>query len=51
MSEKISMDDAFIEKLKSILDENMSDENFGVSELAIEAGISRSQLHRKLNDS
>ena len=50
MSDKLSMDDAFIQKLKSILDSNLSNENFGVSELAGEAGISRSQLHRRLND-
>ena len=50
MSEKISMDEAFIRKLRDILDINLSNENFGVSELAIEAGISRSQLHRKLNN-
>ena len=50
MPDKLSMDNAFIQKLEGILDLNLSDENFGVSELAIEAGISRSQLHRKLND-
>lgn len=50
MSEKLSMDQALIQKLKDILEVNLSDENFGVSELAAEAGISRSQLHRRLND-
>ena len=50
MSDKLSMDNAFIQKLKNILDSNLSNENFGVSELASEAGISRSQLHRRLND-
>ncbi len=44
------MNDSFIQKLKDILDINLSNEKFGVSELAVEAGISRSQLHRKLND-
>lgn len=51
MSDIFSSNDPFIQKLKGILDVNLSDENFGVSELAIEAGISRSQLHRKLNHS
>jgi len=51
MTEKLSMDDAFVQKLKEILEGNLSNENFGVSELAAEAGISRSQLHRRLKDS
>lgn len=51
MTEKLSMDDALIQKLKEILEENLSDENYGVSELAAETGISRSQLHRRLKDS
>lgn len=51
MSKKLSMDDALIQKLKEILEANLSNENFGVSELATEAGISRSQLHRRLKDS
>lgn len=50
MSEKLSLDQALIQKLKGILEVNLSDENFGVSELAAEAGISRSQLHRRLKD-
>ena len=51
MTEKLSMDDALVQKLKEILEANLSNENFGVSELAAEAGISRSQLHRRLKDS
>ena len=50
MPEKHSMDEAFIQKLNDILDINLPNENFGVSELAIEVGYSRSQLHRKLNE-
>ena len=50
MPENISMDDEFIQKLKEILESNLSNENFGVKELAVEAGISRSQLHRRLHD-
>lgn len=49
MPDKFSLIDPFIQKLEEILDVNLSDENFGVSELANEVGISRSQLHRKLN--
>ena len=48
MSEKISMDEAFIQRLKKIIDRNLTKENFGVSELAKEVGLSRSQLHRRL---
>jgi len=51
MPGKLSMDDSFINKLKDIIDGNLENEQFGVSELANEVGISRSQLHRKLNDS
>ena len=51
MSDKLSMNDALIQKLKGILEVNLPDENFGVSELAAEAGMSRSQLHRRLKDS
>ena len=39
----------FIDKLTHIVEENLSKEKFGVSELAKELGMSRSSLHRKLN--
>ncbi len=38
----------FIERLKSIIEANMENESFGVDQLSDEAGMSRSQLHRKL---
>lgn len=38
----------FIERLKSIIEANMENESFGVDQLSNEAGMSRSQLHRKL---
>ena len=41
-------DKEFINKLKEIIRENLSDENFGTSELTAEYGISRSGLFRKL---
>ncbi len=48
MNSELSMDQVLIEKLTKILDVNLDKENFGVKELAKEAGLSRSQLHRKL---
>ena len=38
----------FLIRLTSIVEANLSDENFGVSELAKKIGLSRSQIHRKL---
>ncbi|RED44732.1 helix-turn-helix domain-containing protein [Seonamhaeicola aphaedonensis] len=49
MSQPFSNDQAFIAKLKGILEENFHKETFGVTELALAMGISRSQLHRKLH--
>ncbi len=48
MNSELSMDQVLIEKLTNILEVNLDKEHFGVKELAIEAGFSRSQLHRKL---
>ena len=50
MPEKGSMDKEFIKKLISIIEINLENENFGVNELASEAGISRTHLHRRLQD-
>ncbi|WP_370480312.1 helix-turn-helix domain-containing protein [Tamlana flava] len=44
------MNQSFIEKLNEVLEQNYQNENFGVSELALAIGISRSQLHRKLQE-
>ena len=38
----------FINRIKEIIDANLENENYGVSELARELGISRSNLHRKV---
>jgi signal transduction histidine kinase/ligand-binding sensor domain-containing protein/DNA-binding response OmpR family regulator len=38
----------FMQKLQSIIEINLEDENFGVDRLSEEMGMSRSQLHRKL---
>ena len=48
MISELSMDQALVEKLNKILEDNLDKEYFGVKELAIKAGLSRSQLHRKL---
>lgn len=41
-------DQPFINRLTAIVEANLENENFGVSELASKTGISRSQIHRKL---
>lgn len=43
-----SLDDAFIEKICEIIEENITNESLTVVELANAVGVSRSQLHRKL---
>jgi len=50
MTEKRSIDQNLIQKLISILEINLENEKFGVAELAVEIGLSRSQLHRRLQD-
>ncbi|NQU53716.1 MAG: helix-turn-helix domain-containing protein [Bacteroidetes bacterium] len=47
MNKEVSMDDLFLNKVYEAIDKNLENENFGVEELALEIGISRSQLHRK----
>ena len=42
------MDEIFLDKVESIIREHLEDEKFGVRELAFEAGVSRSQLLRKV---
>ncbi len=43
------MDKSFIDKLTAIIEENLSNSQFGVDELAIKISISRSSLLRKVN--
>jgi len=43
-----SVDKVFLEKALSVVEENMSDENFGPQELMRQVSMSRQQLHRKL---
>ncbi|MGB8490112.1 MAG: helix-turn-helix domain-containing protein [Bacteroidales bacterium] len=48
MTEPLSRDQAFIEKLSGIVLANLQNQNFGVNELAHEARLSRSVIHRRL---
>ena len=48
MEPNTSMDQQFIDKLIQVVDDNLHDENFGVSELAKLLGMSRATLHRKV---
>lgn len=43
-----SIADGFIKKLYEILEQRLDDSSFGVEELALEVGMSRRTLHRKL---
>lgn len=44
------MDEAFIRKLTEIVEDNLTNEQFGVETLARVAGMSRSHIHRKLQE-
>jgi TolB-like protein/AraC-like DNA-binding protein/tetratricopeptide (TPR) repeat protein len=44
------MDQLFLEQVNATIENHLSDENFGVVELADKLGISRWQLHRRLKD-
>ena len=50
MREGASMDELFLEKVHKAIENNLASYNFGVEELALEIGISRTHLHRKLKD-
>lgn len=43
-----SLDNYFLNKINSIIEDNINNESFNVDILASEMGFSRSQLHRKL---
>lgn len=43
-----SSEKVFVERLTGIINENISNDKFGVDSLSSEMGLSRSQLHRKL---
>lgn len=48
MSSTLSRDKEFIDRLTKITEDNLSNEQFGVNELASKIGMSRSNLHRKV---
>jgi len=48
VDEHLSMDEVFLRKLKKAIEENIETRDFGVDELGREIGMSRSQIHRKL---
>ena len=48
MANPISMGDQFLGKIHKIIDDNLDNECFSVEDLAQNAGLSRSMLHRKL---
>jgi TolB-like protein/AraC-like DNA-binding protein/Tfp pilus assembly protein PilF len=48
MIESLSKDQVFIDRLSEIVLANLQNDNFGVNELAREAGLSRSAIHRRL---
>lgn len=48
MKETLSSNDKFLALINQIIDDNIDNEQFSVEDLAREAGISRSMLHRKL---
>src|SRR5210317_276634 len=41
--------DAFLQAITDVMYANLSNEHFGAKDLAKEVGLSRSQIHRKLN--
>lgn len=44
----LSMDEVFLRRLKKAIEENLEEMDFGVDDLGREIGMSRSQIHRKL---
>ena len=48
MQDSSFIENDFLKKITAIIEKNISNENFGVSELAREAGMSRSNLLRKV---
>ena len=48
MNKNDSTDQSFLDSLYKTIEDNLLNEQFGVEELAREIGISRTQLHRRL---
>lgn len=49
MNKHPSMDQQLLERLFSVIENNLQNEQFGASELSKESGLSKSQLNRRLN--
>ena len=47
-SRELSMDQSFLQSLKEIVLSNLENEQFGAEDISKEIGLSRSQVHRKL---
>jgi len=47
-NQSVQQEDAFLQKLRRTVENNISDENFGIQEICDMLAISRPQLHRKL---
>jgi len=47
-SKAIQQEDAFLQKLREVVEANITDENFRIPEICKAMGVSRTQLHRKL---
>ena len=43
----VSMEDAFILKVRAVLEEHLDDDRFGIHELCLAVGMSRAQMYRK----
>ncbi|MCI0694950.1 response regulator [candidate division KSB1 bacterium] len=43
------LDQAFLQRVQKVVEENMENEDFGVEELAVKLKLSRTQLHRKIS--
>jgi AraC-like DNA-binding protein len=51
MTGSLISDEDFLKQITEIIESNLNNEQFGVSELARELGMSRSNLHRKVRHS
>jgi len=48
MNSSESMEEQFVKRLTQIVEDNLSDDRFGIEQLVAELGISRATLHRKV---
>ncbi len=47
VGKELTMDDKFLQKLRTLIEKNLSEPDFGVEQLGDEIGMSRAQLYRK----